>query len=81
MSLVDLTTVLKDAPVGEWLALLRDNSEVVGTGGTPKEAIEAARARGVENPIVLKVPPASSLILRHCGNSFPEALVGRPELD
>jgi hypothetical protein len=60
---VDLTGVLKGAPIGEWIALSRDRSKIVGTGKTLEEALETARKAGVEEPIVMKVPPVSALIL------------------
>jgi hypothetical protein len=35
----------------------------VATAKTLDEAVRAAREKGEENPIVLKVPPVSSLVL------------------
>lgn len=60
---IDLTDVLKDAPVGEWIALSKDRSEILGTGKTLEDALKAAKLRGEDEPIVLKVPPVSALIL------------------
>jgi hypothetical protein len=59
---VDLTSVLKDVPVGEWIAL-STNQQVVGTGKTPEEAAAAAKANGEPMPFVPKVPPATAWIL------------------
>lgn len=60
---LDLTEVLKDAPIGEWIALSRDRSKIVATGKTLGEALEAAKVAGETEPIVMKVPPVSALIL------------------
>jgi hypothetical protein len=58
MSPLDLTSVLKDAPVGEWIALSHDQQRIVATAKVLHEAIEAARLKGEDEPIVLKVPAA-----------------------
>jgi hypothetical protein len=60
---IDLTGVLKDAPVGDWIALSHAQDRIVATAKTLDEAVRAAREKGEENPIVLKVPPVSSLVL------------------
>jgi hypothetical protein len=60
---LDLTGVLKDAPIGEWLALSRDRTKIVGTGKTLEEALKIAHHAGETDPIVMKVPPVSALIL------------------
>ncbi len=62
MSPIDLTKTLKDAPVGEWIALSREN-EIVGTGKTLEDAIRVAKDNGNNEPTVMKIPPVSSLIL------------------
>ena len=62
MEPIDLTTVLSQAPQGEWIALSH-NQEVVGTGKTLEEAVAAAQANGELRPFVIKVPPRSALIL------------------
>ncbi len=60
---IDLTQILKNAPAGDWIALSRDENDIVGTGKTVEEAIRLARVAGEENPIVMKIPPVSALIL------------------
>jgi hypothetical protein len=60
---MDLREVLKDAPIGEWIALSRDRTKIMGTGKTLEEALNAARQAGESGPIVFKVPPVSALIL------------------
>jgi Family of unknown function (DUF5678) len=59
----DLAEVLKDAPVGEWIALSDDLKKIVGTGKELQDALDAARQHGEEHPVVLKVPPADALIV------------------
>ncbi|MFZ0311973.1 MAG: DUF5678 domain-containing protein [Candidatus Korobacteraceae bacterium] len=63
MAPIDLTTVLKDAPVGDWIALSNGQERIVATGKTLEEALNAAKAQGENHPVVMKVPPVSALIL------------------
>jgi hypothetical protein len=63
MSPIDLTKVLKDAPAGEWIALSRMDNRIVGSGKTVEEAIQKAKQSGHDEPVVMKVPPVSALIL------------------
>ena len=60
---IDLTAVLKDAPVGDWIALSHGQDRIVATAKTLDEAVKIAKERGEENPVVLKVPPVSALVL------------------
>lgn len=60
---IDLTQVLKDAPVGEWIALSHDQQRIVATAKTLDAAIKAAESKGEKTPIVLKVPPVGALVL------------------
>jgi hypothetical protein len=48
--------ILLEAPRKCWLALTEDESKVVGHGKTPEEAVEAARANGVDDPILIWAP-------------------------
>jgi hypothetical protein len=63
MTPVDLTAVLKDAPVGKWIALSRAQDRIVAAAKTLAEAVRAAHEQGEEHPVVMKVPAAGSLIL------------------
>lgn len=63
MSPIDLTEVLKDAPVGDWIALSHDQQRIVASGKTLDAVVEAAKAKGEMEPIVLKVPPVGALVL------------------
>jgi len=63
MFATDMTLVLRGAPADKWIALSEDNTRIVGEGDTPAEAIQAAGKNGETDPFVMKVPPASALIL------------------
>jgi len=63
MAPLDFTTILKDAPVGDWIALSNGEERIVATGKTLAEAIERARELGESDPVVMKVPPENTLIL------------------
>lgn len=41
---------------GNWVALRDDEKTVVGSGKTLKEAIEQAKKKGYEHPIVTRMP-------------------------
>lgn len=51
----DLSKILEPYS-NEWVALSEDEERVVGHGKTVKEAIEKAKAKGVNSPVVTKVP-------------------------
>ncbi|MES2393385.1 MAG: DUF5678 domain-containing protein [Acidobacteriota bacterium] len=59
----DLTSVLENAPVGQWIALSHNHDRIVATAPLMEDAIAAAQAKGEENPVMMKVPPAGALIL------------------
>ncbi len=56
MARIDLTTILKDAPVGDWIALSNGQERIVATGKTLADAINAAKAKGEDKPVMMKVP-------------------------
>jgi hypothetical protein len=60
---IDLTAVLKDAPVGDWIALSHDQQRIVATAKTLDEAVKAAKSLGENDPIVMKVAPVGALVL------------------
>lgn len=60
---IDLSEVLKNAPVGDWIALSPDGLKIVATAKTIGKALAAAKQKGEENPIMTKVPPVGSLVL------------------
>jgi hypothetical protein len=59
----DLTAVLKDAPIGEWLALSYARDRIVAHAPTLRAAMEAAKQLGEAKPIMMKLPPFGMLVL------------------
>ena len=59
----DLTKVLKDAPVGEWIALSYARDRMVAHAPTLRAAMEAAKKLGEPQPIMMKLPPFGMLVL------------------
>jgi len=55
---IDLSGILRDY-TDCWVALSSDQSRVVGSGSTPKEALQQAQQRGEQNPILMPVPSVS----------------------
>lgn len=41
---------------GLWVAFADDEKTVVGSGHTPKEALEQALTKGIKNPILSRMP-------------------------
>jgi hypothetical protein len=60
---INLTEVLKDAPRGEWLALSHTEDRVVASAVLIEDAVAAAKAKGEDNPVMMKVPPTGFLVL------------------
>ncbi len=52
----DISDVIRNAPRNCWLALNSDQSELVGHGATADDAIDAAQAKGVGEPVLLWSP-------------------------
>jgi hypothetical protein len=63
MAPLDLTSVLKNAPIGEWIALSYGRDRVVATAQTLAAAIKAASDAGELHPIMMKIPAVSALVL------------------
>lgn len=55
MTPVDIRKILEKHKSG-WLALTRDNKKEIASGKTLHEVLVKAKAKGEENPSVLKVP-------------------------
>ena len=53
---IDLSTLLQNAPRNCWLALGDDESSIVGRGESVNEAVEEARKMGVEDPVIVWSP-------------------------
>ena len=59
---IDLTKLL--APYkGEWVALSHDEKAVLGHGRTIDEALQGAKERGEEHPILIKSPDQYTALL------------------
>ena len=63
MTATDFTAILKDAPVGEWIALSSDQQRIVATAKTLESAIASAHDLGEEDPVMMKIPPVGALVL------------------
>ncbi len=57
MKLIDWTRVYEEYR-GLWIALRDDNESVAGTGTTPAQALEEARAKGFAQAALTYVPPS-----------------------
>lgn len=55
---IDLTEIL-DPYLNKWVALSSDQTQVVGSGDTPAEAIAEAQRQGAADPILMFVPAVS----------------------
>lgn len=53
MKPIDLSKIISKYKTG-WIALKPDYSRVVGFGKTPKQAIEAARIKGIGSPVLMR---------------------------
>ena len=52
----DLSSVLKDAPPGAWVALSPDKTRILGTGDSIKAAAYQAQLRGEQHPVLIRTP-------------------------
>ena len=55
MPAIDWTPIYKKYK-GQWVALKDDEQTVISSGTTPKEALEKARAKGYNDPILAQMP-------------------------
>jgi hypothetical protein len=54
--LLDLSTVLNNAPRNCWLALSDDETKIVGRGESIADAVKEAKKAGIEDPVVVWSP-------------------------
>lgn len=54
----DLSAILKDAPLGAWVALSHDKTRIVATGDSIRATTVLAHSRGEDDPILFKMPLA-----------------------
>jgi hypothetical protein len=59
MKAIDMTPIIKKYP-GYFVALSNDRKKVLGIGMSPEEALEQAKKRGFNNPIISKIPRQTS---------------------
>jgi hypothetical protein len=59
----DFTTILKDAPIDEWLALSSSCDRIVASSTDIEEAVALARDRGEDNAVMMKAPRPGFLVL------------------
>jgi len=63
MTPIDLVSVLKDAPLGEWLALSFKRDRIVAHAPNLVDAQRTAIEAGEPMPIMMKAPPPHMQIL------------------
>jgi hypothetical protein len=56
MQPVDFSAILTDAPRDCWLALSEDGSKLVAWGETMEDAVNKAKANGVDEPLMYWSP-------------------------
>ena len=52
----DLSSILKDAPPGAWVALSSDKTRIVGTGDSISAASLQAKQKGDTTPVLIRMP-------------------------
>jgi hypothetical protein len=48
--------LLKDAPLDSWIALSKDETQIVAVGATFGEVTRKSELAGVDDPVLLKTP-------------------------
>jgi len=61
--MADYRELLKDIPPKTWVALSKDETKVVGQGGSYGEAVSQAEQAGEEDPVLFKTPESDRLQL------------------
>ena len=61
--MTDYRALLKDIPPKTWVALSKDETKVVGQGGSYGEAVSQAEKAGEDDPILFKTPESDGLQL------------------
>jgi hypothetical protein len=52
----DLSSILKDAPPGAWVALSSDKTRIVATGDSISAASLQAKQKGEATPVLVRMP-------------------------
>jgi hypothetical protein len=58
--------MLLNAKPNSWVSLSYDESTLVGTGPTYREAVDAARQNGEEDPLLIKTPEEWNDLVLSC---------------
>lgn len=48
---------LRSAPLDSWIALSEDESKIIAVGSTYGEAVAKSEQAGVNDPLIVKIPP------------------------
>ena len=62
----DFTQIYKKYK-GKWVALTLDEKKVIASGESLKQILEESKKKGLEHPIVMRVPPS---VLPYIGTPF-----------
>ena len=57
---LDLSMLLKDIPLGAWVAVSQDGQRVVAFGADVRTVLEEAIDKGERDPIMLRIPENST---------------------
>ncbi len=58
---------LKASPPNSWVAFASDGCTVVARGATFDETVEAVRAEGIEDVVLVRVPPSWDTMVTSAG--------------
>jgi Family of unknown function (DUF5678) len=59
----DITKLLESIPKGAWVALSNDQEAVVAYDAELTEAVKKAKAKGENNPVIVRVPEQDSTLI------------------
>ena len=59
----DLGKLLKDIPPGAWVAISRMSGAVLAYSADMQSAIEQAKAKGEDQPVIIRVPDVQAALL------------------
>jgi hypothetical protein len=58
-AVLDLVGLLKDIPLGAWVAISEAENKVLSFGLDPQAVLDEARDKGEPHPLIVKVPDQS----------------------
>ena len=70
MAPIDMTKIYKKYS-GMWVALDKDRTTALAVGKTAKEALQGSRKKGVQYPIITKVPTENLGYILQCPRIKP----------